>query len=100
MIYSSADEAAIGRAWELAAELEDKAGHDDQLARALGQTIVGGVISLANQADSARAVLERARLTPDVDPDLEIMGYPNAPIKNKAISLPEAFFLRDFFKVF
>lgn len=76
MIYSSANDLSIDRAWELADELESKAGHDDHLFdRALGQTLVGGVIAWVGEADSATAVLERARLTPDVDPNFEIMGY-------------------------
>ena len=76
MIYPSADDASIERARELAAGLEARSGPEEQaLDRSLDQMLVGGVIAHAGQADSARAVMERARLTPDMDPDLEIMGY-------------------------
>ena len=76
MIHPSVDNASIERAWEVAAELEAKAGPEEQaLDRSLDQMLVSGVIANAGQADSARAVMERARLTPDVDPDLEILGY-------------------------
>lgn len=65
----------VDKAWtlyhEMTPELPD-AQHVELDHQA--QTVVGGIIGLAGMADSANAVLVRARLTPKQDPDGELMA--------------------------
>ena len=63
-------------AWQLAEQVA--AGRPEpqrEFTRHLMQIVVASVLAKANHPDSARRVLLRARVAPDVDPTLELAGY-------------------------
>ncbi len=63
-------------AWQLADQVA--AGRPEpqrEFTRHLMQIVVASVLAKANHPDSARQVLLRARVAPDVDPALELAGY-------------------------
>ncbi len=76
LMLSSPGRANIDRAWQLSQELEtltpesarDFYGH-------YGQILAGGVVARAGLPDSARRVLDRARVGLEGDPDRELAGY-------------------------
>jgi TolB-like protein/tetratricopeptide (TPR) repeat protein len=63
-------------AWELVARGDSilPPGRQEFEGR-LNRMIAGGVLARAGLADSARAVLQRARAGPEVDPDQDLVGY-------------------------
>ncbi len=66
----------VDQAWRRREELLALVPATDRpMQERLSQIVVGGVIARAGLADSATAVLEGARATPDIDPDQEILGY-------------------------
>jgi serine/threonine-protein kinase len=65
----------VDRAWDLYQQLLPELPEAQRLALAhQAETVVGGIIGRAGMADSADAVLVRARLTPQQDPEGELMS--------------------------
>ena len=62
-------------AWELSARADSLTPPQARpFQSALRRILVGGVLARAELPDSARAVLESARVGPDVDPDQDLVG--------------------------
>jgi serine/threonine-protein kinase len=63
-------------AWQLAEQVAaGRPAPQREFTRHLMQIVVASVLAKANHPDSARRVLLRARVAPDVDPTLELAGY-------------------------
>jgi TolB-like protein len=72
LMTASGSEADPDRAWKLLESLDTLAPpRQAEWERIRGELLVGGVLARAGMADSARAVLQRARarVSPDIDPD-------------------------------
>lgn len=72
LLTTSNAEADTDRAWRLLAQLDSLAPERQaEWERIRGEMLVGGVLARAGMADSARAVLLRARnrVTPEIDPE-------------------------------
>jgi TolB-like protein len=78
LMASPASPPDVDRAWQLLARLDSLAPAPRKaVERARGEMAVGGVLARANQADSARAVLTRARskVTIEIDPAYDLMQF-------------------------
>lgn len=73
LMTMSAAQPDVDRAWSLYNQLVPLLPEDQKTSLdAQAQTVIGGIIGRAGLADSANAVLTRARLTPEQDPDAEL----------------------------
>ncbi len=78
LMASPAIPADVDHAWQLLARLDSMAPAPRRpFERARGEMAVGGVLARANQADSARAVLVRARskVNVQIDPAADLMWF-------------------------
>jgi TolB-like protein/tetratricopeptide (TPR) repeat protein len=74
--YAQAPEPDPDEAWDtLERFLELLPSRLVEYQRLKGQILVAGTLGRAELTDSAEAVLIRSRATPDLDPELELMGY-------------------------
>jgi tetratricopeptide (TPR) repeat protein len=74
--YAQAPEPDPDEAWDtLERFLELLPSRMVEYQRLKGQILVAGTLGRAELTDSAEAVLIRSRATPDLDPELELMGY-------------------------
>jgi len=73
LMTMSGVEPDVGRAWALKDSVVEVAPTDQEFHDAFAAVFVGGVIARAGLADSASAVLTRARVGTDVDPEYELL---------------------------
>jgi len=73
--YAQAPDPDPDEAWDtLERYLEVVPPHLKEYLRLKGQILVAGTLGRAELVDSAEAVLARSRATPDLDPEMELMG--------------------------